>query len=368
MNQKSPSKAKKVWKGIGIAVAVILGIVLIIFAVLLISEYRPKDTETLDVDGTATKTLAPGDSMSIMTWNTGYAGLGENADFFMDGGTNVMSEDEDGVRTNIAGITSLLKETDPDVVFLQEVDRNSKRTYHIDELKEYEDALPGYQAVHALNYKALYVPYPLKPTTIGRVTSGIATLSSYELSSAERISLPCSFSWPVSAFNLKRCLLVSRVKLEGTDKELVLVNLLLEAYDDGEGKIAQTKQLKELLESEAKKGNYVIAGGDFNQSFSNFDNRDYPLVDESYWAPGELDTSEFDETLRFVADNSVPSCRSLDKPLSTAEDKDPSVFQYYMIDGFIISNNLKVNNLETIDAGFKYSDHNPMLLNVTLEK
>ena len=34
-----------------------------------------------------------------------------------------------------------------------------------------------------------------------------------------------------------------RVPIEGTDRELVLVNLHLEAYDDGEGKIAQTRQL-----------------------------------------------------------------------------------------------------------------------------
>jgi len=45
----------------------------------------------------------------------------------------------------------------------------------------------------------------------------------------------------------------------------VLVNLHLEAYDSGEGKIAQTKLLVEFLEQEYAKGNYVIAGGDFNQ-------------------------------------------------------------------------------------------------------
>lgn len=51
--------------------------------------------------------------------------------------------------------------------------------------------------------------------------------------------------------NLKRCLLVSRISVEGTDREFVLVNLHLEAYDDGEGKIAQTRQLAALLEAEA---------------------------------------------------------------------------------------------------------------------
>ena len=53
----------------------------------------------------------------------------------------------------------------------------------------------------------------------------------------------------------------------GSDREPVLVNLHLEAYDDGEGKIAQTNQLRDYIEDEYAKGNYVIAGGDFNQVF-----------------------------------------------------------------------------------------------------
>jgi endonuclease/exonuclease/phosphatase family metal-dependent hydrolase len=59
-------------------------------------------------------------------------------------------------------------------------------------------------------------------------------------------------------------------------KYLVLVNLHLEAYDDGEGKKAQTEMLKQILQEEADQGNYVIAGGDFNQTFSGTDDSMYP--------------------------------------------------------------------------------------------
>ena len=58
----------------------------------------------------------------------------------------------------------------------------------------------------------------------------------------------------------------------------MLVNLHLEAYDSGEGKIAQTKLLVEFLEQEYAKGNYVIAGGDFNQTFSREDMEQYPVI------------------------------------------------------------------------------------------
>ena len=41
-----------------------------------------------------------------------------------------------------------------------------------------------------------------------------------------------------------------RTKVKGTDKELVYINLHLEAYDSGAGKVAQTKALNKLLKQE----------------------------------------------------------------------------------------------------------------------
>ena len=131
------------------------------------------------------------------------------------------------------------------------------------------EKLPSYTSSYAYNYKTLMVPYPLPP--IGRVTSGIMTLSSFEVSDAERIQLPCPFSYPIRLCNLKRCLIVSRIPIAGSEHELVIVNLHLEAYDSGEGKAAQTRMLADILQNEAAAGNYVIAGGDFNQTFSNVD-------------------------------------------------------------------------------------------------
>ena len=46
----------------------------------------------------------------------------------------------------------------------------------------------------------------------------------------------------------------TRIPLEGTDAELVLINFHLEAYDDGDGKIAQSKMLAEKLSKEYEAG------------------------------------------------------------------------------------------------------------------
>ena len=179
------------------------------------------------------------------------------------------------------------------------------------------------------------------------------------MTQATRESLPVPFSWPVRVANLKRCLLIERVPVEGTDKELVLINLHLEAYDDGEGKLAQTKQLMDILAAEYRNGNYVIAGGDFNQVFEGADV--YPLLDTSHWQPGRLANSELPRGFSYVYDASRPTCRLLNKPY----DGNRAATQLYVIDGFIVSDNLKVNLVETLDLNFASSDHNPVHLQVT---
>ena len=340
-----------------------LGCLILLFAWLLVwltlSEYKPEALEEVPLEGTVSEVLVPGQELTILTWNIGYGALGDNADFFMDGGKGVRTADEARVRMNMDGISSAIQFQSPDVIFLQECDLDSSRSHRMDEAAFLTSALPGYQSAFVYNYKVLYVPYPMPP--IGRVNSGLLTLSRFQAASAERVALPCPFTWPVRLANLKRCLLVERLPIEGSDRQLVLVNLHLEVYDDGEGKRAQTELLRGFLEAEAEAGNYVVAGGDFNQIFSDIENP-YPSQ-EGMWLPRELDTKEFPEDWQFLMDTTLPSCRSLDQPLAGA---DLESFQYYLIDGFIVSSDLTVENLSALDLGFVCSDHNPVLLTLRL--
>ena len=354
---------KKVFKIIGIILLALVVLVLGFLGVLTLTEYRPADEETVNVvpGDITSEEIHTGDTLRVLTWNTGYGALGDNADFFMDGGTGVKTADLARVQQNMDSMTERLAALDPDIIFLQEVDVESDRSNRVNELDALRTAFAEMNSTYAANYKVLFVPYPIPP--LGHVDGGIVTLSRYGISSAQRIQLPCPFSWPIRLANLKRCLLVSRLCVEGTDKELVTVNLHLEAYDDGEGKIAQTNQLAAFLQAEADKGNYVIAGGDFNQIFSGADDGTYAVRD-GMWTPGVIDEDEFDSRFTLLMDNSVPTCRSLDR---VYEGADPDDFQYYMIDGFIVSDNLTVQKLQTLDYGFTASDHNPVLLEITLK-
>ena len=351
---------KKVLK----AVLILLLIVVIAFGAFLgfltATEYKPADTETLEL-----RTLSPDaapvpdEELTILSWNIGYAGLGREQDFFMDGGSHARPGSAEIVNRYLDGIRSSISDQNADLVLLQEVDIDCARTYGIDETT----ALIRNTGVHALNYSCPFVPLPLPPQTpMGKVHSGLFTTTDYAVSEAERIALPCPFSWPLSTANLKRCLLVSRLPVEGIDRELVLVNLHLEAYDDGEGKAAQTRQLMGLLQEEYEKGNYVIAGGDFNQAFPGSMEL-YPNNHPDLWEIPLLAEDSLPEGFRYVSDLSTPSCRLLNQPYNPADMENT---QHYVIDGFIVSPNITVTAVETLDLGFENSDHNPVLMTVNL--
>ena len=376
-----------VLKILAAAVVVIIAAAAGVILFATVTEYRPAGIEVLEVvpvvnaDAAAEdlptdasdkssdeasdlqdrgNSLRSGDAVRILTWNIGYGALGDNADFFMDGGSSVYTADAERVRANLQGIADELRELQPDILLLQETDRDSARSRHIDEADALLDTLPDMTDwTFAWNFKTPFVPYPLPP--IGKVSSGLMTVSAFPVAEAERVQLPCPFSWPVRTVNLKRCAAVHRIPVEGSEHELVLINLHLEAYDSGEGKAAQTKILKELLQKERDAGNYVIAGGDFNQVFSNTDVSAYPIY--GYWQPGVIDVKEFSPGWQLAADSTFPTCRSLDKPL---EGADRETFQYYVIDGFIISDNVEVLSVQTQDTGFVCSDHNPVLAEVRL--
>ena len=349
---------KKAFKIILIILAVIAAAVIAFIAWLSITEYRPESMEEVPISGSSTGKAAIGQELNIVTWNIGYCGLGMDSDFLMDGGKQVQPLDSEYVESCLDGIKSFLNGTNADLFLLQEVDIDSRRSYGINEAEELDMGV----SAHALNFSCRFVPYPLP--MIGRVSSGLMTTSSsLELISAERISLPCPFSWPVSIANLKRCLLVTRIPVEGSDKELVIINLHLEAYDDGEGKLAQTEQLMKYIEQEYKKGNYVIAGGDFNQSFPN-GLAVYPNTHGELWMPSTLDESLLPEGCSFAYDTDTPTCRLLNQSYNPDDTENT---QYYVIDGFILSPNVELVAVETIDLAFEYSDHNPVSIRVILK-
>ncbi|MBQ2604990.1 MAG: endonuclease [Clostridia bacterium] len=334
-------------------------------AYLTLNEYNPSPVEDVNVFGNTTKPVAPGDTISVFTYNIGYGANDAQHDFFMDGGKTVTTESSENISANIDGIINTIYSANADVNFLQEVDTNSKRSYNIDEANLIATAFADFNSAYAVNFQCKYIPYPVTDN-VGMINSGIQTISRlYTDNTAKRIALPVSFSWPVRTCQIKRCLLVERVPLTDSKKELVLVNLHLEAYDStGEGKMAQYKELAALIQQEFAKGNYVIAGGDFNSVLPSVKADKYPLKNTEYFEPAVIPTSMLTGGWKYCTDDSIPTSRLLNEPY----DKNSENTQYYVIDGFICSPNTIVDNVMTIDTEFKYSDHNPVMAKITLVK
>ena len=332
-----------------------------LLGVLTLTEYKPGNIEKLTLKGQAFDEVNLSKEIKLLSWNVGYCNLGASADFFMDGGTKVVSQTKEEMDANIDKITEKIKEVDADVTLLQEVDRKSYRSYNVDEEDIFSTSFSDRLSSFAYNHKVMFIPYPIPP--LRNVAAGLMSLSGLKIESAERISLPSPFKWPSSTCNLKRCLLVERLPISGSDKKLVVINLHLEAYDDGSGREAQNQYLVEIMEKEYEAGNYVIVGGDFNQTFSDVDVSKYEVGAEGVWRPGVFDTTRVMQNFNTHMDASVPTCRSLDR----AYDKDDKNFQFYVIDGFIVSNNVEVVSAKTIGLGFENSDHNPVEMVVKLK-
>ncbi len=357
-------KKHKVLKIILIVVGSFLATIITFVGAFLIfasaTTLQVKDVEDMKIDGDSTTKVDKSSPINLLTWNIGYGALDERQDCYWDGGKGVDGESKEVVLENVKAIKDKIEEINPDIFFVQEADRDSKRSYYINQYDSLGETFDNYESSFACNFKAGLVPLPLYNMT-GKVDAGITSFSKYDLLDSKRIQLPVPFSWPMSLFNLKRCLLVNHLPIEGSDKQLVLINLHLEAYDDGEGKAKQLAVLMDMMKEEYDKGNYVIAGGDFNQTFSTTDHEKYP-TESGNWVSPIIDASLY-PSFQFLMDDTHPTCRYLNKPYYDSNKED---HQYYMIDGYIVSKNITINNIETLDLGFKNTDHNPVKLSVTL--
>jgi len=351
-----------------VCTAVVIGVVilfaLVFLGILTIAEYRPAEIVDLEImsHGASAQTALPVNvPFSVLTWNIGYASLDESQDFFMDGGKGVRPLSDENVRRNLSGIREFLSGNHFDIALIQEIDIASKRSYYVNQRDYLAENFSGSSAF-AYNFNSIFVPIPF-PEFIGKVESGLLTLNRFKNISAFRMSLPNPFSWPVRAVNLKRCLLISRLPVENSEAELIIINLHLEAYDSSGGREAQTRAMLDFMYSEYAKGNYVIAGGDFNQNFPGIDPRRFALKHSDYFTAGTLSPSLLEPLWQYAAGAQIPTCRLLNEPYSG----DLENTQFYIIDGFILSPNVELINVTTFDLGFKYSDHNPVKIEVILK-
>lgn len=359
---------KKIMKWIGIVIVFLLA-VLAVYVIYVFAAYdRLPDKLELNVEksGESSDFEAEGgfeqkEIYSVMTYNIGFGAYQPDYSFFMDGGKSSWGKDEESVTEAVCGAAEVVNSADPDFVLLQEVDRDGTRSYHIDEMELLNQYIRGYYYTYAQNYDSPFLFFPpWEPH--GANKAGLVSYSRGEITDAVRRSLPISESF--SKFvDLDRCYSISRIPVK-EGKMLCLYNMHMSAYGSSdEIRTGQLNMLYEDMTADYQAGNYVICGGDFNHNLRTENQADAP--EWAYLFPRESLPEGFrmamDEAEN-TEDISHNSCRNANEPYN--ENTTYTV----TLDGFIVSDNVTVESYRHMDCGYRYSDHDPVFMEFSLEQ
>lgn len=340
-------------------------------AYLQINYYRIDDGVELPISNQRAESIEVGKDYTVMTYNIGFGAYDHEFSFFMDkgrmsdgsevSGTYGKARSKEIVETNTHGAKSHIEKHSPDFCIMQEVDTASTRSFFINQRNIIESAFNDYCSVYGENFHSSYLCYPINDPH-GSVRAGLLTLSRYKIDNAVRRSYPVDESFITKFFDLDRCFVVTRIPTN-TDKELVLINSHMSAYDEG-GLIRQQQLelLRNVLTEEYNKGNYVIVGGDFNHALCGTVEAFASQQQVPDWV-SVMEDKEIPEHFRIVeAKNTreVPTCRSTDMPYTKG------VNYTAVLDGFIVSDNIEAEAIN-YDADFMYSDHNPVIMTFKLK-
>lgn len=210
--------------------------------------------------------LVPGQALKVMTWNIQYL-AGKRYVFWYDmadgSGPDERPTPED-IAYNLDEVARVIRDEQPDIVLLQEVDDGAKNTDYTNQLALLQERVTDLYpcSTEAFYWKSDFVP---NRHIYGSVGTKLATLSRYRLDNAERLQLPSPDGNLIGRqFEPKRALLVSYLPLRGGG-HLAVVNTHLGDFrprdDTLQRQVATTTRLLDAFE---QGGTPWISGGDFN--------------------------------------------------------------------------------------------------------
>lgn len=283
------------------------------------------------------------DIHTIVSYNLGYlSGLANN--------TTAQTE-RAFFEANQQQVITALKAANPDIVALQEVDFDSRRSYHVDQARAIAQAIDFINGAIAVSWDKNYVPFPYWPPAaqFGKILSGQSIISRFPFSIQKnsRIVLEKVASNPFyyNAFYLDRLAQVSEVGWPG--KTIIVINVHLEAFDEPT-RVSQTRFVRSLAEDYAKT-HPVIVLGDFNSSLNR------------------AEESEF--SIKIMADSEpFASAVPPDQWDSTAMATFPSDQPEYKLDYiWYTPNTIEAVSAEVISAAAESSDHLPLMMKFRLK-
>lgn len=232
-----------------------------------LATYHPKKIQNEEVScGQDVPMLKSGQTLKVLSWNVQYM-AGKGYVFFydlLDGSGPDTRPAKDSVSLTIKEVARVIKQEDPDIILLQEIDEGAARTDKEDQLKRLLGLINKDYQCHcsAFYWKASFVPHP---KVMGSVGMKLATISKYKIKEGIRHQLALiPQNLLMQQFNIKRAVLETRLPVEG-EKELVVFNTHLSAFAQGTNTMEnQVAQVNKMLQEKTKQGHAWLIGGDFN--------------------------------------------------------------------------------------------------------
>jgi endonuclease/exonuclease/phosphatase family metal-dependent hydrolase len=230
--------------------------------------YHPDDLEQVPITCTEdAPLLAPGQTLKVLNWNVQFM-AGKGHVFFYDVMGGEGPDDRPtraSIEATLKGVARVIRDENPDIVLLQEIEQGASRTDHEDQIARLLGELPADYRCHTSAYywQASFVPHP---RIMGAVGMKLAILSKYRLSRAVRHQLPEQPNDPVTRlFSFKRAILEAGLPIAGSERELVVLDTHLDAFAQGSDTMQrQVDMVTGLLDRLSGSGQPWLIGGDFN--------------------------------------------------------------------------------------------------------
>jgi len=253
------------------------------------------------------------DTLIFMTWNIRFGVA--RIPWFGDCCGNKVIVVKSDVHENLESVADFINEVRPDIIFMQEVDIESKRTAYIDEVQWLLDNTYFNYGCYASMWKVQFIP----SDGLGRINTGNAILSRWKIEEAERIQLPLRGDQDALTeyFYLRRNLLKSKIAVPGIN-DFYALDIHMSAFSTDNTKKRQLDRVIEELETLDNTNCQFVIGGDFNLIPPGSDSTDFCDEDkcagESFHGPNDVPmhkegsyfTPEID-WLQIVYDNYNPA-------------------------------------------------------------
>lgn len=336
-------------------------LVLLFFGFVFLSTYQPGDVEEVEV---SCRDDAPvyqqGDSLKVFNWNVQFM-AGRDNHFFYSGGPDTRPTAEE-IDETLKESAELIKDENPDVILLQEMDNQSARTDGRNQANELMKLLPDeYNCIARTWYwKAAFIPHP---SVMGSAGMELVTISKYRIESAQRLALPeiTSQNYIMKQFYLKRAILKTMLKT-GSEREIAVMNTHLSAFARGDDTMRrQIDKVMSIIENLNSQSIPWLIGGDFNllpnkkqynrlpeklRSGYNPDTELAPLINSYKSIPSASDLKTDTEGIWHTASHDIPG----------------ELVPNRTIDYIFYSDLISVKDKKVLGrAGARLSDHSPVI-------